>query len=177
MAVMPLRFFSPTLNMNTGVTVVLPDPQPDAHAPGVLYLLHGAGDDETTWARMTSVERYASMYSLVVVMPSVNLSFYQDERYGAKYWSFVAEELPQVMHGYFRLSRDPAVTFVAGNSMGGYGAMKLALTFPERFGAAGCFSGAVDLYDAMARDIGALKSNAIRIFGCEDIPPHQICIS
>lgn len=170
MACMPVHFFSRVLNVNTFVNVILPDPHAYAAPPKVLYLLHGYGDDQTTWARMTSVERYASLYNLAVVMPSINHSFYTDEKYGEKYWTYVAEELPEILHGYFRLSKDPADTFVTGNSMGGYGAMKLALTYPERFAAAGYFSGAVDIRDDLERNIGDLKINSMRIYGGETIP-------
>lgn len=171
MAFLPIRFFSAALNVNTSVHVVLPDPQADSLPPRVLYLLHGYGDDQSTWMRQTSVERYASMYNLAVVMPSVNHSFYTDEVYGEKYWTFVSQELPLILRQYLRLSDEPGL--VAGNSMGGYGAMKLALTFPERFTAAGCFSGAVDIHDDMDRNIGDLKVNAMRIYGGEAIPEEN----
>ena len=55
------------------------------------------------------------------------------------------------MHRFFRLSDKPEDTFVAGLSMGGYGAMKLALNQPERFGAAASFSGAVDIASTRQR--------------------------
>src|SRR5258705_6398585 len=101
-----------------------------------LYLLHGLSDDDTTWVRRTSLERYVAELGLAVVMPQVQRSFYTDEVFGRPYWAFVSEELPRVARSFFRLSADPAQTFVAGLSMGGYGAFKLALRHPERFGAA-----------------------------------------
>lgn len=170
MARLTLQFFSKALNVNTSVGVILPDPGAFAKPPKVLYLLHGYGDDQTTWMRNTSVERYASLYNLCVVMPGVNHSFYTDEKYGEKYWTFVSEELPEMLHGYFRLSRRVEDTFVAGQSMGGYGTMKLALTHPDRFAAAGCFSGAVDIHDDMARNVGDLAVNSMHIYGGEEIP-------
>ena len=60
-------------------------------------------------------------------------------------------ELPKTMHTFFRLSDKPEDTFVAGLSMGGYGAMKLALNQPERFAAAASFSGAVDVATSSKR--------------------------
>ena len=122
--------------------------------------------------RQTPVERYASLYNLAVVMPYVNHSFYTDEKYGEKYWTFVSQELPEVVHGYLGLSQSPQDTYLAGQSMGGYGAMKLALTYPQRYWAAGCFSGAVDIHDSMARNVGDLRINAIRIGG-ETIPEQS----
>ncbi len=111
----------------------------------VLYLLHGLSDDQTIWQRRTSIERYAAPLGLAVIMPNVNRSFYTDMRYGYAYWTFVSEELPRIANGFFRLSPQPKNTFVAGLSMGGYGAFKLALSQPERFAAAASLSGTLDL--------------------------------
>ena len=153
MALLHLNYFSDVLGVQTPVDVILPEVKQgigveasgEEALPKVLYLLHGYSDDQTIWQRRTSVERYAAKYNLAIVMPGVNHSFYCNELYGERYWDFVSEELPAVMHRFFRLSDKPEDTFVAGLSMGGYGAMKLALNFPERFGAAASFSGAVDL--------------------------------
>jgi S-formylglutathione hydrolase FrmB len=126
------------------------DPVPSTDFP-VLYLLHGLSDDHSAWLRYTSVERYAAAAGLAVVMPAVNRSFYANERHGGRYWDFVAEELPTIVGRFFRVSQDPAHTYVAGLSMGGYGAMKLALTYPDRFAAAASLSGALDLEELSSR--------------------------
>jgi S-formylglutathione hydrolase FrmB len=110
-----------------------------------LYLLHGHSDDHTAWQRWTSIERYVEGLNLVVVMPAVHLSFYNDMAYGGKYWQFISEEVPAVVRDIFPLSSDRKDNFVAGLSMGGYGAFKLALTHPERFAAAASLSGALDI--------------------------------
>ena len=153
MALLHVNYFSQALNVQTSVDVILPEVKQgigveassEEALPKVLYLLHGYSDDQTIWQRRTSVERYASNKNLAIIMPGVNHSFYCNEAYGEKYWDFVSDELPKVMHRFFRLSDKPEDTFVAGLSMGGYGAMKLALNFPEKFGAAASFSGAVDI--------------------------------
>ncbi|WP_428966918.1 alpha/beta hydrolase [Micromonospora fluostatini] len=113
--------------------------------PPVLYLLHGLSDDDTTWSRRTSIERYVAPLGLAVVMPQAARSFYTDEAHGNRYWTFLSEELPSVCHSFFRLSRRREDTFVAGLSMGGYGALKWALREPGRFAAAASLSGAVDI--------------------------------
>src|SRR5699024_3961991 len=107
----------------------------------VLYLLHGLSDDCTIWERRTSIERYATEKGIAVVMPEVRRSFYADEAVGEKYWTFIAEELPELIARTFRISTAREDTFVAGQSLGGFAAVKLALNHPERFAAAARLSG------------------------------------
>jgi len=114
-----------------------------------LYLLHGHTDDHTVWMRATSIERYVEGLNLAVVMPAVNLSFYTDMVHGGNYWQFISEEVPAVVRDMFSLSNKREDNFVAGLSMGGYGAFKLALTHPERFAAAASLSGALDVRETV----------------------------
>jgi S-formylglutathione hydrolase FrmB len=78
-------------------------------------------------------------------MPQVHRSFYTDEAYGSRFWTFLSEELPRTVDSFFRLSTRREDTFVAGLSMGGYGALKWALRAPHRFAAAASLSGALDM--------------------------------
>ncbi|MER7335828.1 MULTISPECIES: alpha/beta hydrolase family protein [unclassified Micromonospora] len=154
MALMRADFYSEVLGLNTSMTVILPQrtssqigmagAAPDGDAP-VLYLLHGLSDDDTIWLRRTSIERYVAPLGLAVVMPQVARSFYSDEEHGNRYWTFLSEELPGLCHQFFRLSTRREDTFVAGLSMGGYGALKWALRDPGRFAAAASLSGALDV--------------------------------
>ncbi len=112
--------------------------------PAVLYLLHGLSDDHSVWLRRTSIERYVANLPLAVVMPAANRSFYTNIG-DAAYWTFISEELPQIVHSFFTVSKDWKKTFVAGLSMGGYGAFKLALTHPDRYAAAASLSGCLDI--------------------------------
>jgi putative tributyrin esterase len=160
MALLTCDFFSDALRMGTSVTVVLPEAteEDDTGAertvrvtdPPLLYLLHGLSDDHTAWLRYTSVARYAEAAGLALVMPAAGRSFYADERHGHRYWTYVSEELPQVLADFFGLRPTPASTYVAGLSMGGYGALKLALHHPDRFAAAASLSGALDLRRLMS---------------------------
>ena len=111
----------------------------------VLYLLHGLSDDYSSWMRRTSIERYLEKYNIVAVMPDVDRSFYTDMKKGLKYWQFISEELPGLVKQLFPVSTSREDTFVAGFSMGGYGALKLALNHPERFAAAGAMSSVTDI--------------------------------
>ncbi|MFF5294589.1 alpha/beta hydrolase [Paractinoplanes globisporus] len=143
MALIRVDFAAETLELDTSMTVVLP--QQGASPTPVLYLLHGLTDDDTAWTRFTSIERYASEKGLAVVMPQVHRSFYANEAYGMRFWDFLTEELPATVERFFNVSTRRADTFVAGLSMGGYGALKWALREPHRFAAAASLSGAVDL--------------------------------
>jgi putative tributyrin esterase len=159
-ALLRCDFFSEALGLSTSMTVILPQQTVGQigmagtarSQPPALYLLHGLSDDDTTWTRRTSIERYAAPLGLAVVMPQVHRSFYADEAYGNQYWTFLSEELPQIVGRFFRLSARREDTFVAGLSMGGYGAFKWALRQPERFAAAASLSGALDLAGRFPHD-------------------------
>ena len=162
MALIRCDFFSEALELSTSMTVVLPQPATAQVGltgrsrdtdPPVLYLLHGLTDDDTAWTRFSSIERYVGPLGLAVVMPQVHRSFYADEAHGAKFWTFLSQELPGIVESLFRVSTRREDTFVAGLSMGGYGALKWALRHPERFAAAASLSGALDLEHRQAHDM------------------------
>jgi S-formylglutathione hydrolase FrmB len=158
-----VNFFSETLGMHTTLAAILPQRtlkdaqsgQPPKYR--TLYLLHGHSDDHTAWQRWTSIERYVEGMNLAVIMPAVHLSFYTDMAHGGKYWQFISEEVPALARDLFPLSADRADNYVAGLSMGGYGAFKLALTHPDRFAAAASLSGVVNI-GAVLNDRGDPES-------------------
>jgi putative tributyrin esterase len=157
MALLSVDFFSDVLEVGSSMNVIWP--QVTEHQVGVsggrgtddgpplLYLLHGRSDDHSAWARNTSLERYAVVAGVAVVMPAVRRSFYTDERHGDRFWTFLSEELPALVGSMFRVSQRREDTFVAGLSMGGYGALKWALREPDRFAAAASMSGALDVVE------------------------------
>lgn len=173
MAFFQIQSFSGVLNVATTVNVIMPEANQGIglltsaqnELPKVLYLLHGYSDDHSIWMRRTSVERYAASHNLAVIMPAVNHSFYCNEKYGERYWDYISEELPQTMSRFLKISTKREDTFVAGLSMGGYGAMRLALTYPERFAAAGSFSGAVDIVEEIRYLSEEHKENWKRVLG------------
>ena len=149
-----MHYHSDALGMGVSVNVILPENAKTligmaANAAGeykTLYLFHGLSDDQTIWMRRTSIERYAAEYGIAVVMPSVGRSWYTDTAYGAAYFTFVTKELPAVCRSYFRgMSQKREDTLVAGLSMGGYGALKAALSCPDTFGGCASLSGALDI--------------------------------
>jgi S-formylglutathione hydrolase FrmB len=125
--------------------------------------------------RFTSIEYYVQDLNLAVVMPAVHLSYYTDMAHGGKYWQFISEEVPAVVRETFRLSARREDNFVAGLSMGGYGAFKLALTYPQRFAAAASLSGALDVREIVRPDHPRNDPNRLadlrNVFGdLDDVP-------
>lgn len=163
MAFFDCHFFSETLALSVSAHVIIPEAPAARRKPHpVLFLLHGLSDDHTMWMRRTSIERYATERNLAVVMPAVGRSYYQDTASGARYWTFLSEELPALMRGFFPLSEKRADNFTAGLSMGGYGALRLALSHPDKFAAAASFSGALD-YVRRLRESGKPRSRFSKI--------------
>lgn len=161
MALIDIKLFSSVLQTQTDIRVILPTPDTTWQGPcygtgkkyQVLYLLHGFSGDCTVWTRYSNIERYAQQHRLAVVCASVNNSFYADMVHGGKYRTFMLEELPAFITHTFPVSVRRENTFIAGISMGGYGALRLALEKPEMFSQAASLSGAVDVI-SMAKMYG-----------------------
>lgn len=172
MALIKCDFFSETLSLSTSLTVIMPQEplkEPKNKKYPTLYLLHGFSDDHTIWTRRTSIERYVEDMGIAVVMPQVDHSYYTDMAYGKKYWTFLTEELPHVARSLFNLSDKREDNFVAGLSMGGYGAMKWALRYPDKFAAAASLSGSLDVADRVKAMPAERKGGFQHVFGEQDI--------
>ena len=158
MALLHMTFTSQVLEMNVDMDVILPENTEgligmDGKASDTyptLYLLHGMSDDHTIWERRTSIERYASDKNLAVVMPTTDLGWYTNMHFGPRYWDFISDELPRVCRSFFpHMSRRREETFVAGLSMGGYGAIKCGLRASETFGWAAGLSSGLDIAEEL----------------------------
>jgi S-formylglutathione hydrolase FrmB len=149
MALVRIDHVPETVKANLPLLLILPDPGKmggrGVATRKVLYLLHGLGDDASAWQRYTSIEPVAAAYGLVVVMPSAGRSFYIDQPNGQAYFSYLTEELPRYLEDVFGLAPRRDDTLIAGNSMGGYGAIKAALLRPDLYSAAASFSGVLSL--------------------------------
>ena len=143
--------------MNTGINVILPERSNDVDPlftdePKVLYLLHGLSGNEDEWTRFSKIEYYAKKYNFIIIMPRVDRSFYCNTKYRANYFDYIADELPEMMSEWFRINTGRDNTYIAGESMGGYGAVKIGLSRPEKYAGIGALSGVLD-YDSFARMI------------------------
>lgn len=169
MALIRLDHVPETVGVNLPLNIILPDPGQMRGTPvrsrKVLYLLHGLSDDASAWQRYTSIETYASLYGLVVVMPSVGRSFYTDQPNGQRYFTYLAEELPRYLEDVFGLAPKREDTLIAGVSMGGYGAFKAAFHHPERYCAAASLSGVLSLEVLRAVPDDPRQAEFAHIFG------------
>lgn len=153
--------YSSKLEMATGINIIIPDGIVNANTP-VLYLLHGISDNCTGWCRQTSLERYAIKHKVVVVMPEVQRSFYSDMTYGLKYFSYISQELIQYVGDLFGFPTDREHTYIAGLSMGGFGALKCALTNPNQYKGVAAFSAVCDIDDIIKQNMPAAKKNELQ---------------
>ncbi len=163
MALIHCNFISQALRKQTAVTVVIPTyelsfdgwdlqeapPMTGQEKFRTLYLYHGWSDDSTCWQRFTNIERYAQQHQMAVVMPDAEHSYYVDMAQGNRFGQYLYEELPTLMRALFPLSEKREDTFVAGLSMGGYGALYAALAHPQLFSAAASLSGVTDIVAAV----------------------------
>lgn len=151
MALFQISYHSNVLGKQIELNVILPEAHlssdtlrrdKDGKWPMVM-MLHGYTGNHTLWLRRTAIELYAQEHGIAVIMPDAGKSFYTDMVHGERYMTYIAEEVPEQVRQWFPVTRDPEHTYIAGLSMGGYGAMKIGLAYPDKFKAIGCFSGAL----------------------------------
>jgi len=140
MALFEGSVYSEALQMRTRLTVYLPvDNNPDMEGQKTLYLLHGLMDGCDSWLFNTNICRYAQEKNMAVIMPEGHRGFYSNIPLGGSYFTYIHEELPALCKKMFCINSSPERTMIAGNSMGGYGALKNFLTSPQNYGG-GCFA-------------------------------------
>ena len=175
MALLRIEHVPETVKVNLPLNIIVPDPGQMGDIPvsqrKVLYLLHGLSDDATAWQRYSTIEVLARQYGLVVVMPSVGRSMYIDQPNGQKYFSYITEELPEYLQMVFGLKPRREDTFIAGLSMGGYGAIKAGLLRPELYSAAASLSGVLSLSILGMDPNDPRKTEFVTLFGPLDKLP------
>ena len=114
-----LTMRSNALEMDTKVDVLLPE---DRHTTKdtrgrkypVLYILHGAKEDNSSWINLSNIFLMCRDLDLIVVMPTTYRGSYVDAVYGQNYYTYISEELPVKMKNIFPISDDPKDTFIMG---------------------------------------------------------------
>lgn len=134
----------------------------------VIYLLHGLTGNYANWTERTKLSDYSSNYSVILVTPEGENGWYTDgiTNENDKYESYIIKELIPEVDTKFRTLADRKNRAIGGLSMGGYGAIKFGLKYPDMFVIAGSFSGALGAasLSAAAPNAAGLASIA-RIFG------------
>lgn len=153
MAILTCDYFSRALSAHQCFTAVLPsDAMPGGfgaveYGAGpypTLYLLHGFGGNRNDWLMNSRVQEWASMHGWAVVMPDGANSFYLDQaETNARWGEAIGQELVEVTRKLFPLSTRREDTAIGGLSMGGFGALRLGLRYPETFGHIAAMSSAL----------------------------------
>lgn len=143
MAFIQMNLLSQSLMRTVNVNVILPADKmvfpgmtPREDKPyKTLYLLHGVFGSQVDWVNGTNIQRYAEEKDLCVVMPAGENMFYVDqEKSHAFYGEFIGKELVELTRKMLPLSDKREDTFIAGLSMGGYGALRNGLKYSDTFG-------------------------------------------
>lgn len=154
---------SKTLGRDVKFTVYLPDGYKDSAGPyPVVYLLHGAGGDENEWRTkggaaetLDGLIKRGLMRPSVVVMPTAGPASWWANGAAEKSESAIMDDLLPYVEGRYKVARDRKGRAIGGLSMGGYGALNLALRHPAKFCAAAVISPAI--YDPLPPDTSAAR--------------------
>lgn len=143
------------------MNVILPD-QGKGPFP-VFYLLHGLSDDYSIWHRRTRIEAYVASRGVIVVMPDGYRGFYTNANEGPAYFDYMTKDLVDCVDRIFPTRRSRNGRCVGGLSMGGYGALRMALGRPDLFASATSHSGALLVASGAKSSLQGPELN--RIFG------------
>ena len=165
-----VSFFSNTLKNNMNYSIYLPPKyNKDSRKYPVIYLLHGHNGNELSWIRKGHIDQTLDYmiknYEIppfIVVMPDAKNNWYVDSPSGQKYESAIINDLMNHIEMQYKVYTDRSNRFIAGLSMGGYGALKFAFKYPEKFMSAASLSGAIMREVPPAKDID-LEGNEINI--------------
>lgn len=158
------QFFSDTLQLTTSYTFIAP--KHFTKDTGILYLLHGFSDNETNWLFNTRLTSYAEDVNLLIVMPNAYQSYYSNMVYGLDYLTFLTQELFPSVETLFSLKLTRKKRFICGNSMGGYGALKIGM-LTNSFSQVYSLSGAVDIENFWKKELNRKKQFSLT-FGSVD---------
>lgn len=180
MARMQVTYYSQALAGQTDFQLVLPNDLPPflgeenphhRRPTKTLMLLHGYSGGSADWVTGSCVQELAAQYNLAVIMPNGRNSFYLDrEPTGEKFATFVGEELLEYCRSTFGLSRKAEDTFIAGLSMGGFGALRTGLAYSRNYSKIAALSSALiihQLRDMKPEDTNPMANYAYyaNIFG------------
>jgi putative tributyrin esterase len=158
--------------------VIMPTgPGNNASRSPVVYLLHGLTGHFNNWSEKTQIREFAGAEDVIVVMPEGDDGWYTDSSAKAndKYETYLVTELIPEIDKKFRTIADREYRAIAGLSMGGFGAIKFGLKYPQLFALAGSFSGALGASSyRTAEELppGGIRTSLVAIFGEAGSPTH-----
>ncbi len=166
MAYFRIEYFSNALRRTVEFEMMIPNDRSDGvpweknnssdHPMKTLFLLHGYTGKAGNWVPPGIAEKY----NFAIVMPNAENSFYLNgDATGRQYQTMVGEELVDYVRHTFRLALTPDDTFIAGLSMGGFGALHTGLAYPDRFGKIAALSSALIVHEL--KDIHPGGGNAV----------------
>ena len=144
-----IQVYSKSMQKNIKAVIVTPDNYAVAKDLPVVYLLHGYSGNHLDWInKAKGFEKAADQFNMIIVCP--------DGGFGSWYWNspvdpksqyetFVSDELVKEIDAKYKTIKDRSGRGITGLSMGGHGALYLAIRHQEVFGAAGSMSGGVDI--------------------------------
>ncbi len=167
------KLASKLMNREMPYRVVLPVNYNDSNEKvsyPVIYLLHGLTGHFDNWTDRTKLVEYAKNYNYIIVTPEGDNGWYSDSAAAErdKYESYIVRELVPDIEKKFRTPANRENRAIAGLSMGGYGAVKFGLKYPEMFSIVGSFSGALGAASLSAKNAGAIGKSIDAIFGADD---------
>ena len=146
----PLEQAVPSKAMGRDIAnlVILPEEYDGQRAYPVIYLLHGWEMKYREWLRVQrELPELATKYGVILVCPDAGNSWYWDSPLHPhmRYETYVAQELADFIRTHYKTIDDRRARAITGLSMGGHGALWLAIRHQEVYGACGSMSGAVDI--------------------------------
>lgn len=160
-------FHSPSLGRDVRYRVLLPRNYAERGRFPVLYLLHGLYGDYLNWDTRTGLENYARNLPFLIVMPDAGDSWYTNSATvpADKFEDYIAKDLIGEIDAKYHTIRDRHKRSIAGLSMGGYGAVKLALKYPQLFVFAGSLSGALNAAQRLDAERPEFRAKLLEVFG------------
>ena len=181
MASITLSFHSEALERTVPLRALVPLEDAPRVPMQAMYLLHGLYGSEQDWFQYTRVMLWARAKGLAVFCPAGENGFYVNQAdTGEAYMRYVGEELPAFTRRLFPLSSRREDTFIAGLSMGGYGALNAGLTYPETFGKVAALSAALRPWKRMDKPQGGCVQRpayARALFGQDTEPWNTLTLA
>jgi S-formylglutathione hydrolase FrmB len=143
---------STLLNRTVNYDVILPAGYDESNwRYPVLYLMQGLGGHYDSWIIATNVATFAAKHKMIIVTPEGNDGWWTDSATDKndKYESYIVSEMLPVIDKNYRTLPFQKYRGIAGASMGGYGALKFGVKYPDKFAFAASLSGALDAATAV----------------------------